>query len=1092
MDKLGNYKLGERIGSGAMGSVVKAVAPDGSTVAVKILYPHLASIDEFVRRFNREAGLAQKLSHPNVVKVLDSGCDDGKYYIVMEYVEGRTLLEIMKERGLDTASVKPSEAGHVSPKPPPEESDQSTLSQIRKKSCFTPAETIKIMRQIAGVLHAAKDIGLVHRDIKPQNILIDKKGNAKLLDFGLAKDTEALVSMLSMTGQSIGTPPYMSTEQHDGKRDVDIRSDLYSLGVTAYHMLTGKLPFSGPTISAYAYQHIHEIPPSLIGLNKNIPLNLTQIIDRLLAKDPDDRQQTPEELIEDLNRAERGEPPIKIYKSKGVRQHNPLLIWTIVATSIIVTSACFLVYLKYRASNSEAIITNTISDARLSLSEHKYDEAQKKLNQVIEEFKNDFPEQIREAEKIRDEIPAKKATYIAIQSDENKKKKKTEDEAKKVKDEQIRKNDFSVCKMTIQDLLKEDFKDWGDIEKINQEIKRAYSLSMSQEERNQVDDIKKIVEKKIAERRPWAAVVECVVGSGVKADVKGEAIERKLENAISSNYRLVTRTQITKAINELKFQSTELFEDKNKGRKFAKFIGAEILVIGSLDQIGKKLTIGVRCLNVETGEIVKISELSTEDINEVNDLIAEAAMMISMTEEQKQKYLVDKYDYPRNIANGKDAMGKSNYAEAVKAFRRALTSRFTQEAESFLKIAEEKFALQQELESRRSEYDIAMAEGKKFLDSENWTDAEKAFSRALTVKGYENDKEARDYINTSRGGAEFKRKRVEILLSYNKFKKEMDDSKYLGSKEINEKELDEASIWMDEHVEAASKLLENGNVLPIAVQDKLNEGIVKLKTIKGNLYSSPNKDKNWKIPGINIEFIYVEPGNFKMGAAQSDTLRSDDEVLHDVKLSQHFWISKTEVTQKQYMKISGMNPSKRQGDNLPVEKVTWSDAMGFCKKLNQSELEYKHLPLGYSFRLPTEAEWEYAAKGGKFSKGYLFSGSNNVRDVAWCSINSNDSPKACGTKLPNELGIYDMSGNVWEWCFDSCALINNKTISSAMDSGVNSNPVNRKGEFRIIRGGCWYNEHKSCRNSARGLRLPADSNDDLGFRIVLGADLSLK
>ena len=110
MDKLGNYKLGERIGSGAMGSVVKAVAPDGSTVAVKILYPHLANIDEFVKRFNREAGLAQKLSHPNVVKVLDSGCDYGKYYIVMEYVEGRTLLEIMKERGLDSASVKKSVA----------------------------------------------------------------------------------------------------------------------------------------------------------------------------------------------------------------------------------------------------------------------------------------------------------------------------------------------------------------------------------------------------------------------------------------------------------------------------------------------------------------------------------------------------------------------------------------------------------------------------------------------------------------------------------------------------------------------------------------------------------------------------------------------------------------------------------------------------------------------------------------------------------------------------------------------------------------------------------------------------------------------
>ncbi|MCK5844770.1 MAG: serine/threonine protein kinase, partial [Victivallales bacterium] len=335
MDKLGIYILGENIGSGAMGSVCKATAPDGSVVAIKTLYPHLASIDEFVRRFKREAGLATKLSHPNVVKVLDQGEEKGTYYIVMEYVDGKSLSEIMHEKGLDSASLKKSDAtqppGNAEPQlgAAPENQKQSDAGASHSKDAshqtplvkyFPPDEVIKIMRQIAGVLHAAGDIGLVHRDIKPQNILIDKKGNAKLLDFGLAKDTEAMVSMLSMTGQTIGTPPYMAPEQHAAteeewknlgvlKGHTDVRSDLYSLGATGYHLLTGHAPFPGPSASAYSRQHIEEIPKPANKVNKDIPLNLSQVIDRLLAKKPAKRHQKPAELIEDLNRVERGEVP---------------------------------------------------------------------------------------------------------------------------------------------------------------------------------------------------------------------------------------------------------------------------------------------------------------------------------------------------------------------------------------------------------------------------------------------------------------------------------------------------------------------------------------------------------------------------------------------------------------------------------------------------------------------------------------------------------------------------------------------------------------------------------------------------------------
>jgi eukaryotic-like serine/threonine-protein kinase len=260
MEQIGKYKVLTHIGHGAMGSVEKAEAPDGTIVAIKTLFPQFAYEEEYVKRFKREAELAKKLSHPNVVKIIEIGEDQEgrRQYIVMEYIDGKTLAECMHDKGMASAAIKRS--SKLNEKDKTDSKDKKTPKTPPVVTTFSAEETIKIIRQLAGVLQAAGDIGLLHRDVKPQNILLDKKGNAKLLDFGLAKDTEALVSMLSMTGQSIGTPPYMSPEQHDGQKDIDLRSDLYSLGCTAYHMLTGKAPFPGPTASAFARQHCDDIP----------------------------------------------------------------------------------------------------------------------------------------------------------------------------------------------------------------------------------------------------------------------------------------------------------------------------------------------------------------------------------------------------------------------------------------------------------------------------------------------------------------------------------------------------------------------------------------------------------------------------------------------------------------------------------------------------------------------------------------------------------------------------------------------------------------------------------------------------------------
>jgi serine/threonine protein kinase/formylglycine-generating enzyme required for sulfatase activity len=222
------------------------------------------------------------------------------------------------------------------------------------------------------------------------------------------------------------------------------------------------------------------------------------------------------------------------------------------------------------------------------------------------------------------------------------------------------------------------------------------------------------------------------------------------------------------------------------------------------------------------------------------------------------------------------------------------------------------------------------------------------------------------------------------------------------------------------------------------------------------------------LANLGIEMVLVKGGTFDMG----DTFNEgypDEKPVHSVTVSD-FYIGKTEVTQKQWVAIMGSNPSYFIGDNRPVESVTWNDVQEFIRKLNART--------GGNFRLPTEAEWEYAARGGNKSRGYKYSGSNNVDEVAWYDGNSNDRTHPVGTKKPNELGIYDMSGNVWEWCADwyDKAYYSNSPYENP--TGPASSQV------RVLRGGSWYHFGYYLRCSYRYGVYPIDRYSVIGFRLV--------
>ena len=232
----------------------------------------------------------------------------------------------------------------------------------------------------------------------------------------------------------------------------------------------------------------------------------------------------------------------------------------------------------------------------------------------------------------------------------------------------------------------------------------------------------------------------------------------------------------------------------------------------------------------------------------------------------------------------------------------------------------------------------------------------------------------------------------------------------------------------------------------------------------GNTITIPVKD------GISIDMVRVEAGTFTMGAtAEMEDPYDDEKPTHQVTLTNDYYIGKYEVTQALWKAVMGKKPSKFKGDNLPVENVSWDDCQEFISQLNRIT--------GKTFRLPTEAEWEYAARGGKKSRGYQYSGSNDISDVAWYDGNSGNKTHAVGSKQANELGIYDMSGNVWEWCQD---------WHGSYSSSSQTNPTGVKsGSYRVIRGEGWFNGARICRSSYRDGRLPYASSRDQGLRLVL-------
>jgi tRNA A-37 threonylcarbamoyl transferase component Bud32 len=275
--QLGDYRILRRLGRGGMADVYLAEQTSlRRQVALKVLKRELATDDMYVRRFHFEAQAAAALVHANIVQIYEVGRVEGYHYIAQEYVQGYNLRELMTRRGL------------------PE-----------------PKLALSILRQVTAALARAAEQGVIHRDIKPENIMLTKDGEVKVADFGLARITgNGNALNLTQVGITMGTPLYMSPEQVEG-RSLDTRSDLYSLGVTCYHMLAGEPPFRGETALAVAIQHVRSEPERLESVRADLPAGLCRVVHKMMAKQPEQRFQHPRDVLRELRSLQaptEGEP----------------------------------------------------------------------------------------------------------------------------------------------------------------------------------------------------------------------------------------------------------------------------------------------------------------------------------------------------------------------------------------------------------------------------------------------------------------------------------------------------------------------------------------------------------------------------------------------------------------------------------------------------------------------------------------------------------------------------------------------------------------------------------------------------------------
>ena len=957
---LGRYRVLSELGRGGMGVVYKCFDETaGIEIALKALPPELSQNTQEMNDVRENFRLVSRLVHQNIAiyRNLERDSITGNCYLIMEYVSGEDL--------------------------------RSWIRRKREEGGPTLENVIPIIRQVAAALDYAHGEKIIHRDIKPGNIMINEEGHVKVLDFGLAAQIHTSMSRISVssTGETSGTAPYMAPEQWRGKVQGPA-ADQYALAVMTYEMLAGHLPFDNPDISVLREAVLNETPDPL----ESLPRFVQTAIERAMSKDPAQRY-----------------------------------------------DKC-------------SVFATTLARGQM---------------------KSSFSGSRRTAVKGVATIPVAKPVDNPA-SDRSQQEKKSSERMK------------TPDRPSAREKVKT-----PDVPSAREKRLKPDVPSLEKKKRNRFGLIVGII-----------AAVVVIAGVFVLLFLKTKSDRGASPEAVSAESSDDGKTIVLPGGVEMKMVKIEAgtFEMSRKdGENYFSEVAHEAtltrnfyLAKTEVTQAQWKAVMGTEPSNFK-GDDLPVEKVSWNDAMEfcekLNDSgAAPDGWKFSLPTETQWEYAAR----GGNKSKGYKFSGSDKLDEVAWYYENSGDIRLTVSSWSADKLEKNHCTTHPVGRKKPNElglYDMSGNVWEWCLD--DFHDRSDSLTAEFT-RG--NDEGGSRRAN--RGGAWY------------------DDLRHCRSSIRNPDSPDERNRYLGFRpalVPAAGYSAddetppEEVTVTPQTQTETQPPKQTESKTQQSTETQSPEPAEDEAQPpsqippgdetivlsgGVKLELVKVEAGTFEMST--KDGANDSNEVAHMATLTKDFFIGRTEVTQAQWKAVMGSNPSNFKGDDLPVEKVTWNEAMEFCGKLNSTG----KAPGGWKFTLPTETQWEFAARGGNKSKGYKYSGSDDVGEVAWYYENSGDSrlndsswpekldsnhckTHPVGRKKANELGLYDMSGNAWEWCLDDWQAMSNRSTAEFTRGN------DKGGSNRTVRGGGWDSFAGDVRSTDRGIHSPDGRSYSLGFRVAL-------
>jgi serine/threonine-protein kinase len=1114
--KFGVYTILRSLGKGGMGEVWLAHHETMDIpVAIKVVHSHLTQSSDSVDRFLSEIRHTAKLRHSNIVRAHDAGCLHGIHFMVSDYVNGESL-----------------------------------TSKLDRNEVFTESEVLKIGRFVADALkHAWSKHKILHRDIKPDNIMIDVDGSVMLMDMGISKSLLEKAPELTSADTLLGTPYYMSPEQIKGDES-DFHADIYSLGATLYHLATGTRPYEADSIINVATMHITEPVPNAGERNPDLSESFVNILQKMMAKEPEERQESWDDVIKDIDLAlyqnedfieeENIEQDSKEEYNKGKKSNVLLLLalgLSLIIIMIMLTTGSDAV--DDSEDNSEtAPIRFSLVPKKSKITITKNGQIYNKYDNILVEdntvyltsgtynvsVKHDgYKEQSRRVvvsgdprlyRFILDPYLGSKVlkihegfTYLLLDA-----------QGEKVVDGVVDAGNQVSLSVPVGDYKLELTKDGyvnttADITVYNGENEPQVIEAKLQggtfrfNTENNYDLFHK--NSKIGSTNQNIAVLE---PGTYELTVSRNGFRSRMEKVtVTDKPSLPVRIEELEALSgdiQLKATVDVAVEDR--------FIPSEVQIKVD-DAPWKRVKLPLlledyRCKHYEIALkaqnfIVKpaVAKLwnAHDKVSDVNfKLIPVPAVARVTSAVNVPLYLGDKL-----IGHTNKRISLVSYVPyKLKAVRKGYQDTFVMitglpEKEVVVKLPK--------MKKRQGDLRVTMTPSPLLtkdavlpdkvemrINGGAWQSVALPISmEKIPSIDYEIELKALNYNFTPEKFNFFLKEKQLNTVNFELFPEKVPvliKSNVKGAKiySTDGKEIGEVGTYVrlapfvnytlilkkEGYKDYELRLLVNKLLAP------RRELIVSMKRAKGAVLG-----QDWEMENLGIKMKNIKPGTFWMGDKNG---KSDERNRHKVTLTENFWMSDTPVTQAQFKKVMGYNPSVTLKDvdcsDYPVVNVSWNDAVKFCRKLTEMMQKDGFLREEDEFALPTEAEWEYCCKAGTTTPFYfgdeLSSDEANI-DGTFSFKGKRGKMRGFTTKVasfqPNAWGLYDMHGNVWEWCNDTYE------HTYTMSESVNPRGAAVIADEKVLRGGSWKSYPKNSRSTARYYRSQLAEDMTIGFRIVL-------